>query len=273
MTTRSNPLEHLFVSVLEAAPPSSSYRLAFDAAGVTTVTDVLDMTKDDWKSVTWTGTDEEVGRLSIVAINTILAVKGWFSAQGSNDESVLLSLTRSKLAEWRRVGSPPVATVQTVAPATPVRSGATVFGTSSGSLSAADEFKKGIKREISAFTKFKDRKQWNPWHRAFRATAKAQGLSNILDATYVPTTDNEKGLFELLQAHTFAVFTNILTEPSATGVLRKYSGKSAGVNEGNTQKLYQELVELMEQGMAGRTSRSALEKEIISLCLDHLWTK
>ena len=76
-----------------------------------------------------------------------------------------------------------------------------------------------------------------------------------------------------MQAHTFAVFTHTLIEPAAAGVLRKYSGKRAGADEGNAQKLYQELVKLMEQGMAGRASRSALEKEIISFCLDHTWNK
>ena len=195
--TRSNPLELLFVSVLESAPPTFAFRKAFDAAGVATVTDVISLTKEDWKSIVWKDENNDDCCLSIVAVNTILAIQNWFLSQDSSDESVLLSLTRSSLAEFRRQRPPATASAAT-APAvvpSPVRSGATVFGSASGSLSAADEFKKGIKREIGAFAKFKDRKQWNPWHRAFRATAKAQGLSNILDGTYTPSNDDETGLF------------------------------------------------------------------------------
>ena len=65
----------------------------------------------------------------------------------------------------------------------------------------------------------------------------------------------EKGLFELLQAHTFAVFTQTLTEPSAAGVLRKYSGKSAGADEGNAQKLYQDLVALSKVWLVAQAVR------------------
>ena len=44
--------------------------------------------------------------------------------------------------------------------------------------------------------------------------------------------------------------------------VRKYTGKSAGTNEGNAQSLYVDLVKLMEGGMAARTSRTKLEGDI-----------
>ena len=160
-STRSNPLEHLFVSVLDAAPLTSDFRLAFDAAGVSTFTNILDMTKDDWRLLSWLTSAGDPKKLSIVAVNTLVAVQSRFVMQATNDENTLLLLTRAILSEWRHLQAacPAVAALAASAPApapAPVRSGSTVFGSSSGSLSAADEFKKGIKRDIAAFFKFKD---------------------------------------------------------------------------------------------------------------------
>lgn len=55
--------------------------------------------------------------------------------------------------------------------------------------------------------------------------------------------------------------------------MRKYSGRNAGLNEGNAQKVYQELNATMTQSVAARTLRAELEKEIHSIRLDGSWNK
>jgi hypothetical protein len=50
------------------------------------------------------------------------------------------------------------------------------------------DFKRGIKRDPSQFPTLKGEKQWDNWDRTNRAQARAQGVEQILDSSYVPTT-------------------------------------------------------------------------------------
>ena len=121
-------------------------------------------------------------------------------------------------------------------------------------MSAADEFKKGIKRDITAFTTFKDKKLWNQGYRSFTAIADAQGLGNVLNPRYKPVTPEEQARFGVLQSYAFAVFTTHLREPQAAEIVRKSSGSLAGPDKGDAQKLHAELVQKMSSGMAAKTT-------------------
>ena len=271
-TRSTDPMEHLLDVVLKAADPKSIYRLAFNAASISTVEDVLSLSKDDLKSLSWTDDAGAVCHLPIGAVNTILSLGGWFADQPTTNATEFLALTPDSLASWRRSQAASAPVVQPATSSAP--SGRPSTSSTSGYvLSPADEFKKSIKRDPTAFKSFSDRKQWNPWHREFRAIANAQGLADVLDSTYVPSSTDQQALFDVLQSYTFAVFTRTLKEPSAAGILRKYTGKSAGTNEGNAQALYVDLVQLMEGGMAARTSRTKLEGDINRLRLDKNWNK
>jgi hypothetical protein len=56
------------------------------------------------------------------------------------------------------------------------------------------DFKKGIKRDSSSFTVYKDEKQWDTWQRSTLAQARAQDVAEILDRTYVPTSSEARDL-------------------------------------------------------------------------------
>ena len=68
-------------------------------------------------------------------------------------------------------------------PATP-RSMAT--SEASESYIALTNFKKGIKRDASAYPIFKNERYYNTFIRHFKATAKAQGLSSLMDPNFTP---------------------------------------------------------------------------------------
>ena len=67
------------------------------------------------------------------------------------------------------------------------RASAALLATAS---SKAELFKKSVKREeLANFTVlFSDRRLWGAWHLQFKATARAQGLNDVLDLDYVPKT-------------------------------------------------------------------------------------
>lgn len=271
--TRSNPLDHILKVLNAWDDKKHPYHFAFESAGIATIDDLLSLSKEDLKSITWTDSLNVQKSLSIASINTLLSVASWFSDQDSTEDAVFLTLTPELLTAHRRsiAGTAPVFAP---VPATSVSNAAVLqASTADSKLSPADEFKKGIKRDISAFKPLKERKQWNLWHRNFRATAKAQGLDSILDHTYIPSTPESQALFDVLQSYGFAVFTNTLHEAEASDLVRKYSGASAGGDEGNAQKLYHELVKLMSGGIAAETAKTDLELQIHAFRLDRNWNK
>jgi hypothetical protein len=55
---------------------------------------------------------------------------------------------------------------------------------------ALGEFRKNSRRDANAFIPLKEDKQWGSWQRSTVAQARAQDLSDILDAAFVPDTPN-----------------------------------------------------------------------------------
>ena len=268
VTRNTDPLENLLSTVFNATDPDHRMRLALSAAGCQSIVDELDLSKEDLKSIEWLNSAKEVQKLRIVEINSLLAVSSWFAAQSIKDESVFLTLTPDILSSHRRtsVTFPAPATLTAVSGVTAPSS-----AKPSSALSAADEFKKGIKRDITAFTTFKDKKSWNQWYRSFTAIADAQGLGNVLNPSYKPVTPEEQTLFGVLQSYAFAIVTTHLREPQAAEIVRKYSGSLAGPDKGDAQKLHAELVQKMSSGMAAKTTQDQLQTKLTSLCLNNTW--
>jgi hypothetical protein len=74
-----------------------------------------------------------------------------------------------------------------------------VLPASSGNNQTQDavaNFKRGIKRDIGLFPTLKQDKQWDVWHGATLAQARAQDLMEILqDPLYLPVTSSDQALF------------------------------------------------------------------------------
>ena len=69
-------------------------------------------------------------------------------------------------------------------------------------------FRKGIKREETAYPTFKDERYFDGISRSLYITAKSHECEEVLDPEYAPTTA-EKDLFEANQVSMFSVFDNI----------------------------------------------------------------
>ena len=91
-----------------------------------------------------------------------------------------------------------------VAPATRATSSAA----SAPSRSAAEIFRRGIKRDSTLFPTLKDEKFNDEWHRAFFNQARAQGVDKVLDANYVPSTQEDIDLFAEQQKYVYAVLAS-----------------------------------------------------------------
>ena len=272
ITTCSDPFQHISLHVLKTnGDPSHPFVCAFETASVSTVEDMLELLANDLKLLHWKNAEGNICHLPVGYINSILSIGAWFSEEcSSTDLSEFLSLDADVLAAYCRRCAAASLSLYAAAPAAGTSRKASA---APSALSPADEFKKSIKHDPKAFHAFKDRHQWNPWHCSFAATAKAQGLSHVLDTTFLPAKSEEQALFDVLQDYTFSVFTNCLLEAKASDLVCHYLSKAAGSKEGDAQSLYQDLFVLFEQGIAAQTNCVNLEQQLLALRLNHSWTK
>ena len=103
----------------------------------------------------------------------------------------------------------------------PVTSGPTSLCRPTGCSLAALElmgFKKGIKREISAYPSIKDERYFDGFKRSFYKIAKTHECSEVLDPNYTPGSEpEEQELFDAKQTFMFSVFnTNLQTDMGKT---------------------------------------------------------
>jgi Zn-dependent M28 family amino/carboxypeptidase len=107
--------------------------------------------------------------------------------------------------------------------------------TSHSAPSPVDLFKRGIKRDPSVYLTLKD-KLWNDnWHRSFANQARAQDLSDVLNAAYVPTTSVESELFQEKQKFLYDVLESKVETAKGKAIIRKHESSF------NAQKAYAEL--------------------------------
>ena len=223
MVTRStDPLKYVIDTIFTDAKAKKRIEDAMEEAGVTKIDEFLELSMDDLVSLEWTvpaeapATGLVVTHLRIAERNNIIAIQKWYNDQTDTSDAKILSLTAETLREHRRASGRSVTRrIADTATATTDAAAATLVATMAASsksyvLLSADEFHKTVKRDITQYATFKDSKQWNLWYRGFVAIAKAQGLGNVLKPNYVPSTADEQALFDVLQEHMFAVFSQTL---------------------------------------------------------------
>ena len=90
-------------------------------------------------------------------------------------------------------------------------------------------FKKGIKREITAYPSLKDERYFDGFKRSLFIVAKTHECSEVLDPNYTPGSEpEEEELFEAKQTFMFSVFnTNLQTDMGKTIVRRHLASTDA----------------------------------------------
>ena len=115
-------------------------------------------------------------------------------------------------------------------------------------------FKKGIKREASAYSTLKDECYCDKFKRDLFITAKSHNVSEILDPTFTPGhSSEEKELFEAKQVFMYKVF---LTK------VRKY------LKTTDAQAVWKEYSEYMTTASKGASQKRKLTKYVTNTVLD-----
>ena len=147
-------------------------------------------------------------------------------------------------------------------PATP-RSMAT--SEASESYITLTNFKKGIKRDASAYPIFKNERYYNTFIRHFKATAKAQGLSTLMDPNFTPGSDEYgQQLFQEQQDFLYSVLISSLKTDFSEALVKDHEGDA------------ELILELLHEHHTGNSQYSRSEinritKYLTNIKLDDTW--
>ena len=147
-------------------------------------------------------------------------------------------------------------------PATP-RSMAT--SEASESYITLTNFKKGIKRDASTYPIFKNERYYNTFIRHFKATAKAQGLSTLIDPNFTPGSDEYgQQLFQEQQDFLYSVLISSLKTDFSEALVKDHEGDA------------QLILELLHEHHTGNSQYSRSEinritKYLTNIKLDDTW--
>ena len=124
-------------------------------------------------------------------------------------------------------------------------------------------FKKGIKREITAYPSLKDERYFDGFKRSLFIVAKTHECSEVLDPNYTPGSQpEEEELFEAKQTFMFSVFnTNLQTDMGKTIVRRHLVSTDA-------QAVWKELSEHMRTSSKGASEKRRLTRYVTNTVLD-----
>ena len=124
-------------------------------------------------------------------------------------------------------------------------------------------FKKGIKREITAYPSLNDERYFDGFKRSLFIVAKTHKCSDVLDPNYTPGSEPEQQeLFEAKQTFMFSVFnTNLQTDMGKTIVRRHLATTDA-------QAVWKELSEHMKTSSKGASEKRRLTQYVTNTVLD-----
>ena len=148
----------------------------------------------------------------------------WYSTKGKHfGPFYYIQIDPQDYDEWRT--SPPEEEIHFQTPSKlgyPTTPRSIASSEASQSYITLTNFKKGIKRDASAYPIFKNERYYNTVIRHFKATAKAQGLNSLMDPNFTPRSDGyEQQLFDEQQDFLYSVLISSLktefSEPLVQG--------------------------------------------------------
>ena len=122
-------------------------------------------------------------------------------------------------------------------------------------------FRKGIKREETAYPTLKDERYFHSFSRSLYITAKSHECEDVLDPEYTPS-NSEKELFEAKQVFMFSVLDkHFLTDMGKT-IVRKY------VHRTDEQSVWKDFQEHMKSSSKGASEKTRLTQYVTHTVLD-----
>ncbi|HET7637806.1 MAG TPA: hypothetical protein VFK47_03615, partial [Ktedonobacteraceae bacterium] len=131
--------------------------------------------------------------------------------------------------------------------------------------SLADSFTKGIKRDVSQYSNFKEDRFWDTWNRDLLAKGRTHGISDVFDPDYVPQTPDKIELFKVQQAFVYSVFVTHVLTASGKNIVREYT------HSGDAQAIYKRLLQRYTNSPEAKSNAQDLKNKLAVLHVDDTW--
>jgi hypothetical protein len=243
-------LEHVLSNVF-ALPTVHPIRDALDRDGIEGIADFLNLTPNDVEELRRSEKDEK-GKETLIPLikghkNLILVFfdyRQWRVNTCNPIGDDFGSITDKDFDAFR---VSPDYMMTRASPIVPLSTGS-LPPKSTSTSSATKNFKKGIRRDPTAFPTLKDERYQDSWHKSFTTIARAQDLEELLTDKYIPSTTKQKELFKLKQVYMYSVLYEKVQTPEGKTIVRKYHATS------DAQAAYKELLEHHTQSAAADLS-------------------
>ena len=127
-------------------------------------------------------------------------------------------------------------------------------------------FKRGIKRDISAYPTLKDEKYYESFKRSVLVTARAHDCEEILQPTFRPRGDvDSPELFRLKNDFMYGVFNKCLLSDMGKTIVRKH------LDNMNAQRVWEEFATHMTTSSKGKAEKHRLHTYVTTTVLDKSW--
>ena len=127
-------------------------------------------------------------------------------------------------------------------------------------------FKRGVKRDISAYPTLKDEKHYESFKRSVLVTARAHDCEEILQPTFRPRSDADSlELFRLKNDFMYSVFNKCLLSDMGKTIVRKH------LDNLNAQRVWEEFATHMTTSSKGKAEKRRLYTYVTTTVLDTSW--
>ena len=127
-------------------------------------------------------------------------------------------------------------------------------------------FKRGIKRDISAYPALKDEKYYESFKRSVLVTARAHDCEEILQPIFRPRGDADSlELFRLKNDFMYSVFNKCLLSDMGKTLVRKH------LDNMNAQRVWEEFATHMTTSSKGKPEKRRLHTYVTTTVLDKSW--
>jgi hypothetical protein len=245
-------------------------RRAFDIMQCVTISDIMDLERNDLSTFMGTITIPDVDDPNIPVVTTItlkplevtkiLRVQQWFACHDDPTDALWATLTKPDYIVWRTAF---VAQLRRMANAPKT---ATTAPTATA-RSELGQFLTKVKISISDYSKFTDDKFFRKWDRQIHSIAYLHGTSDVLDHAFVPATLEVTLLFGAHQKFMYTMFCECVLTQKGKLYVRAHE------NDQDAQKIFTELCAAYEDSVSSGMAASALRSELLLLRLDERWKK
>ena len=150
-------------------------------------------------------------------------------------------------------------------PSTPRSTMSSSTTKSSNARSPAEEFRRGIKRDKLDYPLFTDERYWDKFRRQLISTARAHGVSRVLDSNFKPVTTEDTELFHEQQVFMYSVFDRCLLTEQGKHIVQEH------LDDSDAQEVYRKVYEHYTSSTTASYSKKEILKYLVTAKYDSAW--